>query len=205
MRCDRSRVHSPRPGIAQAPDPPPLFPRAAGTAGLDGRRWPPGGRPGVTGICRLPPPGGESMRHPVRSDEMPLRHCGGSLVLELGGTDERPAPAGRTVPGRRHLAGRPAGRCARGPCRPRALPRIRLRGLSLPTGGPAGCGPVRPGGHGRPRREATMAARPGQPRRAVAISTCSTRVISTCLAASRLRTSVVITGMSASRSSAARI
>ncbi|WP_245974503.1 cupin domain-containing protein [Thermomonospora umbrina] len=59
----------------------------------------PGERASATGIYFLLPPGEESLWHAVRSDEVWLHHHGDPLVLELGGTGERPAPVERVVLG----------------------------------------------------------------------------------------------------------
>ncbi|SEF82118.1 Cupin superfamily [Thermomonospora echinospora] len=50
----------------------------------------PGERASATGIYFFLPPGEESMWHQVRSDELWAYHLGDPLVLELGGTGERP-------------------------------------------------------------------------------------------------------------------
>ncbi|WP_325053009.1 cupin domain-containing protein [Thermomonospora amylolytica] len=53
----------------------------------------PGERASATGIYFFLPPGEESMWHVVRSDEVWFHHHGDPLVLDLGGTGERPGPA----------------------------------------------------------------------------------------------------------------
>ena len=60
---------------------------------------PGGARPAATMILFLLPPGEASAWHTVTSDEVWLWHGPDPVVLELGGTGERPEPAERIVLG----------------------------------------------------------------------------------------------------------
>lgn len=58
-----------------------------------------GQRSAGTAIYFLLHPGEESRWHLVRSDELWFWHSGGSLVLQLGGNGDQPAPANEIVLG----------------------------------------------------------------------------------------------------------